>query len=158
MQQFKSNSFNKLNQPLQQIAELNNETFQKFSYLRPEDFQMNNPQVLLEKSVQVFIENSHHSLDYMHQLFNIWGHSWENISQEAREKTQDIMKQTQAYASTASKEMSRSSPSRASAKSTSHLRKKASSSSSNLSKNNTSRNASQHTASDKKTEMSQEKK
>ncbi|WP_454785049.1 hypothetical protein [Legionella sp. WA2024007413] len=159
MQQFKLNTFNKLNQPLQQIAELNNETFPKFSYLKPEDFQMNNPQVLVEKSVQIFIENSHRSLDYMHQLFNIWEHSWENISQEAREKTQDMMKQSQSYASSMGKELSRSAPSRASTKSTSNSKNKTSSSYSNLTKNGQSRNTPQHTASSGKREgMSQKKK
>ncbi|KTD41803.1 hypothetical protein [Legionella parisiensis] len=145
MQQFNPNSFNSLSLPLQQIVELNKKTFEKFSYLKAEDFQTNNPQILVEKSVQVFIDNSHKSLDYMHQLFNIW----EKLSQESREKTQDVMKKSQSYASSISKD-SRSSAKRAHGKSSSPLRREHSSSNSNKSPNSPSRNAAQHTASSDK--------
>lgn len=147
MQQFNTSSFEKLNQPLQKIAELNKDTFQKFSYLKPEDFQINNPQILVEKSLQIFIKNSHRSIDYFHQLFNILEGSWEHLFQETFDKTRELTKRPQSFSSAVRNEISRSSPLRASSKRTSPH--KTSNSNSHLSKKKNSKSISHNTGSSK---------
>ncbi|KTD19243.1 hypothetical protein [Legionella jordanis] len=66
-------SFNQLQKPLQELVELNVKTFQNLSYIKPEDLsQLKNPEDLLEKNVNIFIQNSHRSLDYLQQAFHIF--------------------------------------------------------------------------------------
>lgn len=96
-----------LSNPMQQIMELNQKTLKKFSYIEPQELtQIRDPKALLEKNMEVFIDNGHKSLDYMYELFNILENSWINISNEAGKKTKDLMQHTQSAANSAMNKMS----------------------------------------------------
>lgn len=132
----------KLSNPIQKIMELNQKTLRKFSFMEPGELTQD-PKALLEKNIQIFIDNGHASLDYMHQLFHIMEHSWINLSNDTREETKDMMKRTQ---STAKSVINKASHTKASASPTKHAssssRKKTSSSSAGESKHNSSKDES----------------
>ncbi|WED44564.1 phasin family protein [Legionella cardiaca] len=66
-------TLHQLQKPLRELAELNVKTFQKISYLKPDELsQLKNPEDFLEKNVHIFIHNSHKMLDYMQQAFDIF--------------------------------------------------------------------------------------
>lgn len=135
------NSLDKLNGSMQQIMALNQKTLRKFSYIEPGELtQIHDPKALLEKNMQVFIENGHSGLEYMHQLFNILGESWINVSNEAREKTKDMMQRTQSATSSAINKMSDMKSNTSPTKHASHSKKSASRST--LSQHRTSGNES----------------
>lgn len=60
--------------------------------------------------MKIFIENSHTSLDYISQLFNILEKSWINLSHDVEEESQDLGRQTQSTSSSAMNKMSGSQP------------------------------------------------
>ncbi|MFT4059110.1 MAG: hypothetical protein QM652_06125 [Legionella sp.] len=126
--------------PLQQIMELNQRTLKKFSYLESQELtHIHDPKALLEKNVELFIDNTHTSIDYMHQLFNILGNSWVNLSQETEKKTKDLMQHTQSAATSGVNKLSGVKSRTQPAKSASSSRKKASHLSSHSSKTHTSK-------------------
>ena len=62
----------KIQAPLQAIAELNVKTLQNLTYIKPEEWvQLKKPEEFLEKQINVMIENSHKTLDYMQKTFEI---------------------------------------------------------------------------------------
>ncbi|KTD22992.1 Uncharacterised protein [Legionella lansingensis] len=66
-------SFNELQKPFQEIMELNVKTFQKLAYIKPDELpQLKTPEDLLDKNVNILIQNGHRALDYMQQAFQIF--------------------------------------------------------------------------------------
>ncbi|CAM2923724.1 phasin family protein [Legionella worsleiensis] len=62
----------KLQEPFQAIAELNVKTLQGLSYLKPDELaHVKKPEEILEKQINMAVENGHKALDYMQQSFHI---------------------------------------------------------------------------------------
>lgn len=120
---FNENPLN-LSSSMQKIIDLNQKTMKKFSYIEPQQLtQIRDPKVLLEKNMEIFTDNSHISLDYMSQLFNIFV----NLSTEVGEKSRDFSQQTQSAVSSALHKISTPKTKTAHSSSASHSsRKKAS--------------------------------
>lgn len=80
----------KLQEPFQAIAELNIKTLQGLTYLKPEELtQVKKPEELLEKQINLAVENGHKALDYMQKSFQIIERAMLNLVQEAK-KTNTI--------------------------------------------------------------------
>lgn len=101
-----TNSFQQKLNPLRyldstkEFAELNIETFQAFSYITPMDlFTTHKPEELLEKQVDVFIDNSHKTLDYLQKVFHIMEQQWFNSTQHLIRDTQESIKKVPRYSS-----------------------------------------------------------
>ncbi|AUH72677.1 hypothetical protein [Legionella sainthelensi] len=143
---FNLNPLEKFSVPIQQIMELNQKTLRKFSFMEPGELtQLHDPKTLLEKNLQIFIDNGHASLDYMHQLFHIMEHSWINLSNDTRDKTKDMMQQTQSTTKSLLNKASRTVTSTAPTKHSSSSRKKSSISRVSQSKHNSSKDESPKT-------------
>lgn len=62
----------KAQEPLQAIIELNVKTLQSLSYLRPDELtSIKKPDQLLEKQLQLALENGHKGLEYLEKSFQI---------------------------------------------------------------------------------------
>lgn len=61
----------KMQEPLQALADLNLKTMQRFAVVKPEPFIPKKPQDVLEKQLELVIENGHNALDYMQKSFQI---------------------------------------------------------------------------------------
>ncbi|KTD07769.1 hypothetical protein [Legionella jamestowniensis] len=101
-----TNMMSRMQRPLQAMMELNTRTLQNISYLKPEDFsKIRKPEELLEKQMNVFVENAHKALDYMQKSFSIFEESLLSVSREVKDRTeqttrqaQDVMKKTMKQA------------------------------------------------------------
>ncbi|KTD06917.1 hypothetical protein [Legionella jamestowniensis] len=66
-------AFNQLQKPFREMIELNVKTLQKIAYLKPDELShIKKPGDILEKNVDIFIQNGHRALDYMQQAFGIF--------------------------------------------------------------------------------------
>lgn len=73
--------------PFQAIAELNVKTLQGFEYLKPEDLtNLKKPEELLEKQINLAVENGHKALDYMQKSFQIMEDAMKTAAKEVKEK------------------------------------------------------------------------
>lgn len=80
----------KLQEPFQAIAELNVRTLQDMTYLKPEELaNIKKPEELLEKQVNLFVENGHKSLDYMKKSFSIIEKSVLGLVEEAKKTVKE---------------------------------------------------------------------
>lgn len=62
----------KAQEPFQAIAELNVKTLQSLNYLKPDELaNLKKPEEVLEKQINLAVENSHKALDYMQKSFDI---------------------------------------------------------------------------------------
>lgn len=72
--------------PFQAITQLNMKTLQNFSYIKPEDLaSIKKPQELLEKQVEIAIENGHKTLDYLKKSFEIMENALLSMNEMAKE-------------------------------------------------------------------------
>lgn len=79
----------KIQEPFQAIAELNVKTLQGLSYLKPEELaQVKKPEEVLEKQINLAVENSHKVLDYMQKSFQILEKAMLGLVQEAKKTTE----------------------------------------------------------------------
>ncbi|MDP1602170.1 MAG: phasin family protein [Legionella sp.] len=79
----------KVQEPFQAIAELNVKTLQSLSYLKPEEMaQLKKPEELLEKHINLIVENGHKALDYMQKSFQIFESAMLSAVQEVKDKTE----------------------------------------------------------------------
>lgn len=75
----------RLQEPFQSMTELNIKTLKGLNYLKPEDFaHIKKPEELLEKQVDVLVENGHKGLDYMQQAFEILERAMLGLVQESK--------------------------------------------------------------------------
>lgn len=75
----------KVQEPFQEIAELNMKTLQGLHYLKPEELaQIKKPEDLVEQQINLAIENGHKALDYMQKSFSIIERSMASIVQETK--------------------------------------------------------------------------
>ncbi|MBI2786598.1 MAG: phasin family protein [Legionella longbeachae] len=79
----------KLQEPIQAIAELNVKTLQALSYIKPEELAtIKKPEELLEKQINLAVENGHKALDYMQKSFQIIEKAMLGIVQETKKTTE----------------------------------------------------------------------
>lgn len=79
----------KFQAPLQALAELNVKTLQGLTYLKPEDLaNIKKPEEFFEKQLNLAVENSHKTLDYMQKSFEIFEKAMLSFVQEAKNKTE----------------------------------------------------------------------
>lgn len=79
----------KLQEPFQAIAELNVKTLQGLNYLKPEELsQVKKPEELLEKQMNLAVENGHKALDYMQKSFQILEAAMLEVSKEIQKSTE----------------------------------------------------------------------
>ena len=85
-----SDKFKKAQEPLHAMAELNVKTLQSYAYLKPEDFtRITKPDQLLEKQLELAIENGHKALDYMQKSFQIMERAALSFAQDVKEKSKE---------------------------------------------------------------------
>lgn len=79
----------KLQEPFQAIAELNVKTLQGLNYLKPEELsQVKKPEELLEKQMNLAVENGHKALDYMQKSFQILEAAMLEVTKEIQKSTE----------------------------------------------------------------------
>ena len=75
----------KVQEPFQAIAELNIRTLQSLNYLKPEELtQIKHPEELVEKQINLAVENGHKALDYMQKSFKILESTMVGFVQESK--------------------------------------------------------------------------
>ncbi len=80
----------KLQEPFQAIAELNVKTLQGITYIKPEELaSIKKPEELLEKQINLAVENGHKALDYMQKSFQIVEKAMLSLVEEAKRTTSD---------------------------------------------------------------------
>jgi hypothetical protein len=83
----------KVQEPFQAIAELNVKTLQGLSYLKPEELaHVKKPEELLEKQINLAVENGHKALDYLQKSFQILEKSMLTLVQEAKKTATETKK------------------------------------------------------------------
>ena len=79
--------------PFKAIAELNVKTLQELNYLKPEELiHLKKPEELLEKQMNLAIENGQKALDYIQKSFYIFEQAMLTVVQDIKNKT-DIKKE-----------------------------------------------------------------
>jgi hypothetical protein len=79
----------KLQEPFQAIAELNVKTLQGLTYLKPEELaHVKKPEELIEKQINMAVENGHKALDYMQKSFQILEKAMLDLAKEAKKNTE----------------------------------------------------------------------
>ncbi|HAZ7574049.1 hypothetical protein OQJ02_13770 [Legionella sp. PATHC032] len=72
--------FRSVEKPIQDLLDLNLKTLKSVSYVTPvELFNVLKPEEILEKNMNVFIQNSQKAMSYMLNVFQIMEHHWINI-------------------------------------------------------------------------------
>lgn len=80
----------KLQEPFKAIAELNVKTLQGLTYLKPDELaRVKKPEEILEKQINLAVENGHKALDYLQQSFQILEKAMLGIVQEAKQTAED---------------------------------------------------------------------
>lgn len=75
----------KLQEPFQAMAELNVKTLQSITYIKPEELaSVKKPEELLEKQINLAVENGHKALDYLQKSFQIFEKAMLNLVDEAK--------------------------------------------------------------------------
>lgn len=81
----------KIQEPFQAIAELNVKTLQGLSYLKPEELShIKKPEEMLEKQINLAVENGHKALDYLQKSFQILETSMLTLVQEAKKTAKEV--------------------------------------------------------------------
>jgi hypothetical protein len=80
----------KMQEPFQAIAELNVKTLQGLTYIKPDELaSLKKPEELLEKEVNVIVENGHKALDYLQKSFQIFENTMFSLVQEAKSRAEE---------------------------------------------------------------------
>ncbi len=104
-QYFSHKHSNPFEKQIQELIELNMKTLQNFSYLNPTDLLTTlKPEAVLEKQMNVFIQNSRKTMDYMRDMFNLMEKNWLNLSDKVTQNTKELMSQAQTAAQHSIKE------------------------------------------------------
>lgn len=75
----------KVQEPFQALAELNIKTLQNLAYIKPEELaQIKKPEELLERQVNVVVENGHKAIDYLQKSFQIFEEAMHGLVQESK--------------------------------------------------------------------------
>lgn len=85
----------KAQQPLQDIAELNVKTLQGFTYIKPDELgKIKKPEELLEKQVELAVENGHKALEYFQKSFQIFEKAMLSLVQESKAVAKEAAKKS----------------------------------------------------------------
>lgn len=77
----------KIQEPFQEIAELNIKTLQGLTYIKPEELaHVKKPEDVLEKQIKLAVENGHKALDYMQKSFAILEKAMFNLVREVKKE------------------------------------------------------------------------
>ncbi|WP_231950621.1 phasin family protein [Legionella spiritensis] len=77
----------KLQEPIQELTELNVKTIQGLTYLKPEELtKLKKPEELFEKQINLAVENGHKALDYMQKSLQIIEKALLSFAQEVKTK------------------------------------------------------------------------
>ncbi len=80
----------KLQEPFQAIAELNVKTLQGINYIKPTELaSIKKPEELLEKQINLAVENGHKALEYMQKSFQILESAMLGVVEEAKKATKE---------------------------------------------------------------------
>ncbi len=83
----------KAQEPFQAIAELNVKTLQGLTYLKPDELSnIKKPEELLEKQMEMAVENGRKALDYMQKSFEIVEKSMLSLAKETKTKATEAKK------------------------------------------------------------------
>lgn len=95
MQHYSRSSQQAIN-PIHDLMELNFRTLESLSFVNPMDLtKINRPETLLEKNIDVLVNNSHKLLDYMHQVFLIGESHLLNASHKLERSTKSALNKSQ---------------------------------------------------------------
>lgn len=84
----------KIQEPFQAIAELNVKTLQGLSYIKPEELaHVKKPEEVLEKQINLAVENGHKALDYMQKSFEILEKAMLGLVNEAKKTAKETVKE-----------------------------------------------------------------
>jgi hypothetical protein len=84
--------FNSFEKPIKELLELQVRTAQDYSYMTPvELLSVRKPEEIIEKNMTMFINNSHKTLDYIHNMFNIMEKHWLNTAQHITINTKNTL-------------------------------------------------------------------
>lgn len=84
----------KIQEPFQAIAELNVKTLQGLSYIKPEELaHVKKPEEVLEKQINLAVENGHKALDYMQKSFEILEKAMLGLVNEAKKTAKETIKE-----------------------------------------------------------------
>ena len=80
-----SEAVKQVQEPFQAFAELNVKTLQDLIYLKPDELaNFKKPEELLERQMNLAIENGHKALDYMQKSFQIVETALQGIAKEVK--------------------------------------------------------------------------
>ena len=78
-------------EPLQAWTELNVKTLQGLNYIKPEEFStIKKPEELLEKQVELAMQNGHKALEYMQKSFQIFEKAMLSMVQETKANIKEV--------------------------------------------------------------------
>lgn len=91
-QQKNASSFsNPIEAPVKELMDLNMRAMQSFSYLMPTElFSMRRPEDMMEKNLEILIENSHTALAYMQNMFGLMEKHWLKSFETSLKNTKDF--------------------------------------------------------------------
>ena len=92
-----------IEKPLKEIMDLNLRTLSTLKYLNPADLlSSRDPGSIIERNVDMVIQNSLKTMDYFQNIFEIAEKNWFSIPAQARASAQETIKPTKAPAKKAS--------------------------------------------------------
>lgn len=101
--------FNDLDLPMQKLMELNVKMMHNLSYMKPMDlFSAKQPQEILQKNLEIFIQNSQMALNYMRDTFNILENHWTHVSSSIDNTLKDKMSEASSAMKKGTKKVSSS--------------------------------------------------
>lgn len=97
MQQHFQRSSRELFNPMQELMELNLKTLESLSYFNPVEYsRLNHPEELMEKNIELMVNNGHKLLDYMHELFLIGESHALQASRKIKRSTNEMVNKSQS--------------------------------------------------------------
>ena len=85
------NSFNFLEKPYHKFLELNIKAIKNISYITPEElFKIHNPEELFAQNMELFVNNGHTTLDYVHDVFSLMQDHWFNSFNSANQEILNV--------------------------------------------------------------------
>ncbi len=86
-----------LEKPVKELMDLNMKALQSFSYLKPNEMLlMRRPEEMMEKNLEVLIENSHTALAYMQNMFDIMEKHWLKSYETTMKSAKDLSGMTKS--------------------------------------------------------------
>jgi len=108
-----------LEQPVKELMDLNVKALQSLTYMMPTELlTIRKPEEVMEKNMQMFIDNSHAALAYMHNMFDIMERHWLKNVDSMLKGTKDMSSHAKPSSHTVSNHPSASTTKKAASKTT----------------------------------------